>query len=131
MKKLFSILIGSLIVSSFFVSAIAIAQSNSSDTSETINVKKGKSLQIVLDSNGSTGYGWMYLMDPYEKKVKFSKAKYSMNSSDPELVGGGGKETLTFKALKEGETRIILEYVRSFDLKNPAKIHTVTVKVSK
>ncbi len=114
-----------------FASHPAPAQTNDpNNTSQIIKVKKGNSFSVVLDSNPTTGYQWMYLMDPKEEKVKLVKSSYIVNPSKPKMVGVGGKQTLIFKAVKTGETRIILEYVRSFEPKNPAKIHTLDINIS-
>lgn len=131
MKKIFLLIISLGLFAFVLISSPSPAQTyDPNNTKQNVKIKKGNSFQVVLDSNPTTGYQWMYLMDPQEEKVKLVKSSYIINPSNPKMVGVGGKETLIFKAMKTGETRIILEYVRSFEPKKPAKIHTLDIAIS-
>lgn len=49
---------------------------------------------ITLDSNPTTGYTWEVTAITNDQVVKFLKSEYT--PSESELVGGGGKQVLTF-----------------------------------
>lgn len=98
-----------------------------------INVLKGEDFEITLDSNPSTGFSWALAEDLDAQMVEEMDNVYGSNTSDngdnPPLVGGGGTETWTFKALKKGETSIKMKYCQPFDAGNPTEVKTILVKI--
>jgi inhibitor of cysteine peptidase len=78
----------------------------------TISVRAGESFCISLDSNPSTGYSWE--ADFKEDDFVLENRIYQAESS---LIGGGGKETFTFRSLTKGETIISMKYRRPWEEK--------------
>ncbi|NYT16274.1 MAG: protease inhibitor I42 family protein [Methanomassiliicoccales archaeon] len=76
----------------------------------TISVRVGELFHISLDSNPSTGYSWAANFE--ENEVMLEKRTYRTESS---LIGGGGKETFTFRSLTKGETTITMKYKRPWE----------------
>jgi inhibitor of cysteine peptidase len=81
-----------------------------SDNGKTIQVHVGDEIQIALDANPSTGYGWAV-----EKTdgtlLTLKPSNFSASSS---AIGSGGTQTLTFVAKSVGTTTLQLKYWRSF-----------------
>jgi inhibitor of cysteine peptidase len=80
-----------------------------SDPQQPIEVGAGEEFSIVLESNPTTGYHWDIVGDLDANTVEFVKNEYTSTSA-PNLVGGGGMEVWTFKAVNAGETHITLGY---------------------
>jgi len=96
-------------------------------SNNTIHTSANEKFNISLDSNPSTGYQWQIkTMD--QSMVKLVSNEYTPPTSG--LVGAAGKQVLIFDALKEGNTMIVLEYVRSWEPENPVKTYSVGVIVS-
>lgn len=93
-----------------------------------IEVSAGKEFNIILESNPSTGYHWE--VGELDKNVlEFVKKDYA-STSDPNLVGGGGLDVWTFKAVNAGEAQITLGYYPPSNvLTEPQQKVTFTVTV--
>lgn len=98
-----------------------------------INVKKGEDFEITLDSNPTTGFSWALAEDLDAKMIEEIDNVYGSNNSDDNnntpLVGAGGIETWTFKALDKGEATIKMKYCQPFDANNPTEVKTIIVKI--
>jgi inhibitor of cysteine peptidase len=100
-----------------------------SDPQQPIEVDAGSEFTIVLESNPTTGYHWDIMSELDQSMVEFVKNEYT-SVSDPNLVGGGGLDTWTFKAVKTGEAHITLGYYPpSNDPVDPQHTTTFTVIV--
>jgi predicted secreted protein len=83
-----------------------------SESATNINVRVNEKFGIVLDTNLTTGYNWnqsndstmIELIDRTYRKGEHAKS-----------TGGSGVEYFTFKALKAGETKIIMTYERPWE----------------
>ena len=98
------------------------------DSGRTINMAPGSVLEIVLDSNPTTGYQWKAL--PWHTAVieQVGKPAYKPRS---EAIGSGGELTFHFKALSKGQTQLEFIYHRSFEKGvPPIKSFKVTLVVS-
>jgi inhibitor of cysteine peptidase len=78
-----------------------------------ITVNVGQEFKITLQYNASTGYQWQFGQPPDEKFLKLMGTEYK--KADSKLVGAGGDEVWTFKALAEGKTTIELTYIRPWE----------------
>jgi predicted secreted protein len=76
----------------------------------------GQDFVIALESNPSTGYSWR-LAKPLPGMLKLQDKKYI--AAEPQLIGSGGKEEWTFKAVRRGKATIVFEYVRPWEEKTP------------
>lgn len=86
----------------------------------------GCSIEVVLDSNPTTGYQWTKKESP-EGIVNISQ-QYVPNEKNQALVGIGGHEHFTITALKSGATTLTFSYKRSWE-KDPIKTKTLIVTV--
>ncbi len=77
---------------------------------QPINVHAGEEFKLILESNPTTGYHWEIVKDSLdENRVRFVSRDYQ-STSKPGLVGGGGLDIWTFKAVNPGEAKIVLGY---------------------
>ena len=97
------------------------------DPQQPIEAGIGKEFSIVLESNPTTGYHWEIVGELDPTLVEFVKNDYT-STSDPNLVGGGGLEVWTFRAVNAGEAQVTLGYYPpSNDPVDPQQTTTFTV----
>lgn len=88
------------------------------DQTQTINAKLNQEFIIALEANPTTGYDWQPVFDTgFISQVK-KDYQQDDNNGQP-MVGSGGTDYFTFKALKAGETKITLTYFRPWDTPKP------------
>ncbi len=100
------------------------------DNSGNIETKVGESFMIKLESNVTTGYSWR-LAELKPGIVEKVNNIYVQNQTDGRMVGSGGIEEWTFKAIAKGKVIITLEYVRPWEKDVPPikrALYQVTVK---
>ncbi|MBN1919027.1 MAG: protease inhibitor I42 family protein [Verrucomicrobia bacterium] len=100
------------------------------DEGEAVTLKVGQTLEIRLESNPTTGFGWEVLeIDPAVVEQE-GETVYEASKTDGHTVGSGGWETFTFKAVEAGTVELKLVYRRSWEVDvAPEKTFTVTVTV--
>jgi inhibitor of cysteine peptidase len=98
------------------------------DPGAPISVKAGEDFVISLDSNRTTGYQWQ-LAEPLDKNIlKLAGIEYKAPKTD--LIGAGGKDLVTLKAVGKGKAQVNLRYVRPWEKDAaPAKKVTFSVEV--
>ena len=98
-----------------------------------ITIRAGSEFSIKLASNVTTGYSWRISGNLNGKILKKTGSVYIVGeeTAEPEpLVGRGGAETWTFKAIAKGSTKLNLEYVRPWEKGvKPVKSQTFSVTV--
>jgi len=95
-----------------------------------VQAKAGKEFVITLKSNITTGYQWQLTKAVDKEYVILTGLKYV--TKKPKLIGSGGKEEWTFKAVKPGKTTISFQYVRPWEKKvPPADEKRFLVKIEK
>ena len=82
-----------------------------------IKVKVGQEFNITLESNPTTGYQWQLAKELDRSIVELVRSEYRPSESG--LLGAGGTEVWTFKAVKGGTAEISFEYVRSWETDVP------------
>jgi inhibitor of cysteine peptidase len=81
-------------------------------TDKTVTL--GKTFQISLKANRTTGYKWTASYD--KKFLKLKRETYNRDTSSPKpRVGVGGTTTFSFLPLKTGETSINFRYERPWE----------------
>ena len=98
------------------------------DSGRTIKMKPDDTLEIVLDTNPTTGYQWKAL--PWDTEVieQIDKPVYKSRSK---AIGSGGELTFYFKALSTGQTPLKFIYFRAFEKDvPPIKSFKVVIVVS-
>lgn len=101
------------------------ATSESHVTSMTTSA--GQNFTVTLDSNPSTGYQWEASSISNSELVRFVSSEFIQ--SDSGLVGAGGKQTLTFQALKAGKSTIVLDYARPWEKENPTDTYIIQLTI--
>ena len=92
----------------------------------TVTAPQGSTFAFRLEGNITTGYTWQAMIED-EQILKLESNEYE--PEDSELVGSGGTATLTFKALKKGETKLTLEYAQDWEGGEVDKTKEITVVV--
>jgi inhibitor of cysteine peptidase len=111
-----------------FVAGFAIGQTNLAlHTKNTVLVHVNENFHIALDSNPTTGYQWQLAKVSDQNILQLVETEYK--ASESRLVGAGGKQILTFRALKEGKATVTLEYARSWEKDKPGRIYVLDVIV--
>jgi inhibitor of cysteine peptidase len=113
MKKLLSVLVLGAFTAGLLVGCTGGAVTYT-DASQTIDAKAGQEFIIALESNPTTGYGWQVQSD--DNFLKLVNSEFESGApADSQMVGVGGVERFTFKALAQGETAVTLVYKRSWE----------------
>lgn len=108
---------------------------------DAVTANLGTQFALLLESNPTTGYSWQ-LAEPLDesmvilvsKEYEQSKEKSGSESGGEgeTMVGVGGEDVWTFRAVGEGETEISLKYVRPWEPASPEdETITVTVNIEK
>lgn len=85
--------------------------SNVHSVNEEIHTEIGKIVIISLNSNPSTGYGWIAEFDP--KFIRLVRKEFTPSSN---LIGAGGIERFEFEALASGVTTLRMVYKREWEM---------------
>jgi inhibitor of cysteine peptidase len=97
------------------------------DNGKQVEVKAGAELRITLEANLSTGYAWEAQGLDSALFAQVGDPEYKVFS--PGLVGSGGKQVFTFKALQAGTGTLTLVYHRSWET-GVAPLDTFSVTVT-
>jgi len=98
--------------------------------SKEVEVAVDGSLTVTLGSNQTTGFKWELAEITDESVLEYVDDEY-VPPEDTGVVGAGGKEIWTFKALKKGTTEVSMEYSRPWEGGEKAEwtfVLTVVVK---
>ena len=97
---------------------------------EMINLKIDDKVEIKLESNPATGYSW-FLSDKVDSAiVSVTDPVFIESKKDEELIGAGGYEVFTIKAISKGKTSLILNYERPWEKKvEPIETFEITISV--
>ena len=98
-----------------------------SEPKQEIKVHIDEQFTIALEANPTTGYEWRATFD--ESLLKLVESKFEPCKQAEGMVGVGGKQYFTFRALKPGKTSVTLTYQRPWE-EHPIdqKIFTVNIK---
>ena len=84
------------------------------DSGSTCEITIDNHLRIVLDTSPTTGYQWE--ITAYDSTIlTFIKSTYLPDQKHPDIVGSSGKTLFEFHAIKKGETKLTLVYLRPFE----------------
>ena len=96
---------------------------------QATEVAVGGTLTVTLESNPTTGFEWA-LVTITDETVLEEEGHAFMAPEAGAPLGTGGEEVWTFKALKEGESTIGMEYRRPWEQGvEPDKVFVLTVVV--
>jgi len=135
MRRILWVIFGLVLVAGFAVGA-GIACSggsnnlnvDSSYSGKQVELSVGQSLVVTLASNVTTGYSWSLTENSDDSVLSNTGNEYIAPQTT--LVGAGGKEEWTFKALKKGNSTISMVYSRPWETDTPpAQTFDLTVVV--
>lgn len=110
----------------FEVGAIEIGEYT--DPEKLIKSETGKIIIIMLRSNRTTGYEWQLANPLNTGVVDLIRSEYVAQPTA--VVGSGGTEIWSFRAIGEGDTKIDFKYVRPWEKDNePAQKISFNVKI--
>lgn len=104
---------------------IAVTESNNG---REYSLAPGHTLNLMLNSNPTTGYRWTASYD--EEMLALVGKDYQTDTQSGNLVGQGGHDFWRFKALKAGSTEIKMTYARSWESVQPLKTFTLKVIIT-
>jgi inhibitor of cysteine peptidase len=87
------------------------------DPATTINVSVNQEFILALESNPTTGYSWQETHEA--DMLTLVNDQYQAKETAPNVVGAGGTHYFTYKALKKGETKVTLVYLRPWEQQSP------------
>lgn len=131
-KRLLIILSGLAVVLALLISC---ASSNevkigAEDNGGKVEMNKGQTLVVALESNPTTGYAWEVMEVDASLLQLQGEAEYNQgNTGDKQSVGAGGSETLRFLAVGTGETPLKLVYRRSWEM-DVEPVQTLSLQVT-
>ncbi len=83
------------------------------DNGGSVTLAAGETLELVLESNPTTGYSWRVLDVPVCLEQQ-GDAEYD-SDAPPGMMGAGGEETWLFTVVEPGEGTLALEYIRPWE----------------
>lgn len=106
------------------------AISNYFADSNFITAKSGEIFSITLESNPTTGYSWS-IEEPLPEILQKVSNEYKPDDTYGDIVGSGGHEIWTFKAISKGNTTLTFQYSRHWEKDVPPikkETYQITVK---
>jgi len=91
-----------------------------------VKLALGQTYSMNLDSNPTTGYAWK-LASPTNQVFTLVTNYYEPRKNGKRLVGSGGVEHWTFKAIQKGRAELVLEYARPWEKAAIKKTNVVIV----
>lgn len=100
---------------------------NEADNGKTINLPTGKTMELTLEGNPTTGYSW--LVTSVDENILSVNGEPDYKS-DSDLTGSGGTFVFSFTAANPGTTQLELGYLRPWEEDvDPIEMYTVTIVV--
>lgn len=90
----------------------------SGESAQSMNLRVNQPLILRLPSNPSTGYSWTLPVAPQLLRVE-GKPGFEEANTAPGVVGAGGQEVWTLRALTAGEETLRFEYRRPWEKDAP------------
>ena len=85
------------------------------DAGQAIDIGVNQEFVIALGSNPSTGYSWQAGYDETMLELVGGQSTYKPGEEAEGLVGAGGVEYFSFKALKTARTEVTLVYEQPWE----------------
>ncbi len=111
MKRLFGgILVAVLATGSLLAARLDVTDG---ENGKDLILRRGDLLTVTLNANRTTGYGWHPSFS--REGILTSKGAAVYQHGHTGMVGAGGTEIWTFRAVREGKTTLTLGYVRPWE----------------
>jgi inhibitor of cysteine peptidase len=134
MRRFLWVIFGFILVTSVVVGAGAACTGGSNNvdvdssySGKQVELSVGQSLVVTLASNATTGYSWTLAQNSDQSVLDETGHEYIAPQTT--LLGAGGKEEWTFKALKKGTSTISMGYSRPWESTPPVETFDLTVVV--
>jgi inhibitor of cysteine peptidase len=134
MKRAILVIFGLILIAGIAAGAVAassgggkILNIDASYSGKQVELSVGESLVVTLASNVSTGYSWTLTGISDESVLQKTKNEYVAPKTN--LMGAGGTEVWTFKALKKGTSTISMGYSRPWESTPPVETFSLTIVV--
>ncbi len=128
--KRFLILVVVVVIATSLVAGCVEVVKTYIDSGQAIDIGVGQEFVIAIGANPTTGYDWEVSLD--ETILELVEKTYKpAEEAEHKIVGAGGVDYFRFKALKAGETEIIMTYKRSWEEPTPQdemKVFTVNIE---
>lgn len=85
-----------------------------------IRARVGEEFTVTLRANATTGYSWALADSLDPALLAHVRNDYVPDPAPQGMVGSGGHERWTFRALAAGETSIFLRYARAWEHRSAA-----------
>lgn len=101
------------------------------DDGGQVELVRGQTLVVTLESNPTTGYCWEVVEEPGSILKQMGEAEFKPSDTDePPLVGAGGWEIFRFRAVSTGQMSLQLVYHRPWEGRvEPLQTFTLQVVV--
>jgi len=81
--------------------------------------KTGDKVQIKLEENPTTGYGWNFFWNPQQQNIAGDISEtYQQDEAAPEMVGVGGMKIYEFTMKNKGKAELTGYYYRPWEKVN-------------
>jgi len=129
-RKMLFVVVAVVVIAVAVVVTLVLARASQGNkvTGDTFETTTGKTFTIALDANATSGYNWTQTTKD-TNVVAYVDIAYVATASGPQVVGGSGTVTFTFKAVGKGTTTILLAYARPWESVPPSQTRTITVTV--
>ena len=98
------------------------------DDGRTLTLQKGQELELQLNANRSTGYGWTMALNPSPVLMQDGDPVYDPEETPGRIIGAGSVETWRFHAEQSGRRTLRMEYRRPWEREVPPA-HVVTLRI--
>ena len=89
------------------------------DDGRTVSLRRGQELELKLQANPSTGYGWAVAHAPEPVLTQEGQPSYRTKVTPGSNVGASGIETWRFRAAQTGRRTLRMEYRRPWEREVP------------
>ena len=106
-----------------------------SDSGRTLDLRVGDTIMVALSANKSTGFDWYPRHGAGDVQILAEKGdRYVVDPDSPDarksLVGQDGSHYFAYRVIGPGICGIALEYKRSWEKKDPAKLFEVMIRAT-
>lgn len=98
------------------------------DDGRTLTLQKGQELELRLNANRSTGYGWTMALNPSPVLMQDGDPVYDPEETPGRIIGAGSVERWRFHAEQPGRRTLRMEYRRPWEREVPPA-HIVTLRI--
>ena len=106
-----------------------------SDSGRTLDLCVGDTIVVALETNGTTGFDWYPRHGAGDVQILAEKGdRYVVDPDAADLrnpvAGQGGSHYFSYRVIGPGICGIALDYKRSWEKKDPAKVFEVMIRAT-